>query len=133
MGGAECSAPGCGVTRRRRSATRQTEASADRCRFGGELGVVTNGAPRDDGAFLCDSPMWNPRQPGVQPIEVSLNALPNRSDFDFVGGRPAPILFTFSRPHTISSVLPTGGPVHGGTRLYVRGTGMLAYARGSHC
>ena len=113
------------------SALRATNphASSGRCRFGGPTGLVTSGAPRDDGTFLCASPVWQPRQPSIQPIEVSINAVAGRDDFDYVGGRPAPVLFTFSRPHTLSSILPSGGPVAGGTRLYVRGTGLLAYAR----
>ena len=105
-------------------------------RFGGPSGEITDGAPDGDGAFVCKTPSWSARQPGVFPVEVSLNALtPRRPGFDWSGGRPGPILFTFGRPPTLSSVLPAGGPVDGGTRLYVRGTGLLAYARGAgaHC
>ena len=85
---------------------------------------------------LTDTPSLPPSlppslSPVCQPIDISLNALIGRVDFDFIGGRPSPIFFTFARPHTLSSVLPAGGPVHGGTRLYVKGTGLLAYARSS--
>ena len=105
------------------------DASTGKCRFGGPSGLITSGMPFGDGAFRCKTPIWAPRQPGVQPIEVSLNAISGRDDFDYVGGRPAPVLFTFARPPALSQIRPTGGPVHGGTRLYVRGTGLLAYSR----
>ena len=78
------------------------------CRFGGPSGA---------------------RAPGRVPIEISVSA-PLGADYaDWVEGRRHPILFTLARPFTPSSVLPTGGPVYGGTRLYLRGDGFEGYAR----
>ena len=99
------------------------------CRFGGPSGVRVPGTALDDGAFACASPDWGARAPGRVPIEISISA-PLGADYaDWVGGRRAPILFTLTRPFTLSSVLPAGGPVHGGTRLYLRGDGFEGYAR----
>jgi hypothetical protein len=84
------------------------------CRFGGPMGVRVH-----DGAFACASPAWGARSPGRVPIEISISA-PFGADYAvWVGGRRHPLLFTLARPFTLSSVLPAGGPVYGGTRLYM--------------
>ena len=99
------------------------------CRFGGPSGVRVPGTALDDGAFACASPDWGARAPGRVPIEISISA-PFGTDYaDWVGGRRHPLLFTLARPFTLSSVLPAGGPVYGGTRLYLRGDGFEGFAR----
>jgi hypothetical protein len=99
------------------------------CRFGGPTGVRVPGTALDDGAFACASPAWGARAPGRVPIEISISA-PFGADYaDWVGGRRHPLLFTLARPFTLSSVLPAGGPVYGGTRLYLRGDGFEGFAR----
>ena len=105
-------------------------ASSGQCRFGGSVdGIRTRGEARTDREFVCRTPAWAPRLPGQVPLELSLNALEGREDFDYVGGRPSPIFFTFSRPPTLSSILPAGGPISGGTRLFVRGSGFSGTSR----
>ena len=61
-------------------------AASGQCRFGGEHdGVIVSGSPLGDGAFVCSTPIWTPREPGIIPVEVSLNAV-DGVPRDFVGG-----------------------------------------------
>ena len=86
------------------------------CRFGGEGGAVSSGTPLNDTVFLCAVPRW-PFAPGQAPVEVSLNGR------DFAGRLPDPLLFGFVRLPVVSAAFPLGGPVAGGTRLRLGGSG----------
>ena len=89
-------------------------ANFTRCRFGHGASALTSPMiGRSDTVLKCITP---PGALGPTRVEVSLNSQ------DYSAALPA-ASFSFHAEPTISSLMPTGGPVGGGTLLLIKGTG----------
>lgn len=96
-------------------------AGISACRFGETLVPLLPGARAD--AAVCYSP---PHTLGDTPVAVTLNGI----DFFSAPAAMSPLLFLYYASPQLLLAAPNGGPVAGGTRIALLGSGLLGGAFG---